>query len=279
MAKAIFEWNGLRMEYLVYGNPTGEVTFLAFHGFGRPVDDYALFEPLLKPNHRLVSVSLFAHGTNYFPEERIATLPLEQEEWKQLLSSFLVYLNAEKVHYIGYSMGGRVVMMSCLLLPQTVQSVLLIAPDGLKVNKLYLFASGTALGRRLSKALVHNPKPLFRVADFLLRVKLLHPKLHRFVYVHMDTLEKRRQVFDAWLIYKRIFPDLNKLAKVIGKHRWEWHIIFGKFDSVIKPRLGVKFKSMNPKWIHTHELPQGHRLFTQALIHYIADKKLFPPLS
>jgi pimeloyl-ACP methyl ester carboxylesterase len=265
------------MEYCVYGNPNAEVTFLAFHGFGRPVDDYALFEPLLKPNYRLVSVSLFAHGENYFPEERVENNPLTKEEWKEMLRAFLHFLNTDKVHYIGYSMGGRVVMMSCLLLPESVGSVLLIAPDGLKINNLYRFASGTSLGRRLSSALVENPSPLFRVADFLLKVKILHPKLHRFVYVHMDTLEKRRQVFDAWLIYKQLFPDLNKLAKLIEKNRWEWHMIFGKYDSVIKPRLGIRFKEKNARWIHTYEMPLGHRLFTQALVHFVADKKLFPP--
>lgn len=277
--KQFFEWNSLKMEYQIFGNPKGDVTFLAFHGFGRPTDDYALFEPLLKPNYRLVSVSLFAHGASFFPEERIESEPLAPQEWKQLLQSFLQFLGEEKVHYVGYSMGGRVVMMSCLLLPQSVASVLLIAPDGLKINNLYRFASGTSLGRKLSAALVHNPKPLFRIADFLLKIKVLHPKLHRFVYVHMDTLEKRRQVFDAWLIYKAMFPDLNKLAKLIEKYKWDWNMVFGKHDSVIKPRLGIRFKAKNPNRIHMHELPQGHRLFTAALIHYLAEKRLFPSMD
>ncbi|MFM7726162.1 MAG: alpha/beta fold hydrolase, partial [Flavobacteriales bacterium] len=66
--KSTFTYNDLTLEYLVEGS--GPETIVCLHGFGREAEDFIAFSSLLKPNQRIVSINLFAHGNSSFPQER-----------------------------------------------------------------------------------------------------------------------------------------------------------------------------------------------------------------
>ncbi len=272
--KNVFAYQNLRIEYHIFGD--GLETILCFHGFGRRAEDFEVFIPLLKENQRMVSINLFAHQNSFFPEERIGQQPLMPQEWKALLEAFCNELSILKFHLVGYSMGARVCMKTLELMPEKVMSLLLIAPDGLKINLLYRFASSTILGKWMYRKLIHHPKPLFAVADFLHAIKVLHPKLHRFTYVHLDTTEKRQQVHDAWLIYKNIFPNLVAVAKIINERKIAFNMIFGKHDSIIRPELGIGFCAILGTEKHLHIVDSGHRLMNEKTMNFIAEKKIWP---
>jgi pimeloyl-ACP methyl ester carboxylesterase len=269
-----FTYKSFVLEYGIFGS--GNETILCFHGFGRKWEDFELFTSLLKPNQRLVSINLFAHHGSVFPEERIDNQPLLLNEWDELLSAFLDELHVDRFHLLGYSMGGRICLVTMNLMPDRVKSVLLIATDGLKINAMYKFASGTVLGKYLYRKLIDNPKPLFWVADVLHKLKILHPKLHRFTHVHLDTREKRLLVHDAWLIYRNFFPDLHKTAAIIKGRPIPFHMIFGKYDSVIRPELGEKFCRILGDMKYMSVISSGHRLLNDQLLDYIRERDLWP---
>ncbi len=255
----------------------GNSKIICFHGFGRKAEDFLIFEKLLLPHQQMISVNLFAHEGSLFPEERIDDDPLTKEEWKNTFVAFLHHIGADKVHLLGYSMGGRLCLVTLEIMPEKISSLLLIAPDGLKINLLYKFASGTKIGRRMYRSIVENPTWLFRIAKWLNKIGLLNDKLHRFVHVHLDTREKRQQVHDAWLIYKRIFPDLKLLANYIRSHDvFAFNMIFGEFDSIITPKLGEKFCDQIGSRKRMHLIKAGHRLLNEATIEFIREKKLWP---
>jgi pimeloyl-ACP methyl ester carboxylesterase len=267
--KKIFTHNDLSISYCEFGD--GSEVFLCFPGFGRPAEDFQFLEIILKSNQRLVCVDLFAHGDSVFPETRIIDDPLEKDEWENLLVSFLNSLGIDKFGMIGYSMGGRVVLVTMELMYQRIQSVLLIAPDGLKINPFYKFASGTRLGRRMYQSIIDNPTSIFKIAKWLNKLGLLSDKLHRFVHVHLDTREKRLLVRDAWMIYRKIFPNKKELARLYKHDKIRFHMIFGEYDSVIVPRLGRKFSALLGDEKILHILPMGHRILGQELLLYLKD--------
>ncbi len=272
--KSYFTYQELTIEYITYG--AGSDVIFSFHGFGRKAEDFEIFESQLLSHQKIISINLFAHEESIFPTARIGKEPLEQAEWKEFFEAFLHQLDIQRFHLLGYSMGGRVSMMIMELMPQRVKSVLLLATDGLKINLLYRFASETKTGRRLYLSIIENPAGLFRTAKWLNKFGLINDKLHRFVQVHLDTLEKRWQVHDAWLIYAKMFPDLNKLGDIIRSSDIKFNMIFGKHDSVITPRLGYKFSKIIGSDEHLHLVESGHRLLNQATIQFIIAKKLWP---
>lgn len=271
---SIFAFKEFQLEFLTFGE--GPNAIVCFHGFGRKAQDFEVFQSLCSPNQRLVSINLFAHDNSVFPAARIENDPLKLSEWSELMEAFFSQEGIEEFDLVGYSMGGRVAMMTYVTMTKRVRSLLLIAPDGLKINRLYKFASGTKLGRSLYKKLIHRPEPLFRIADFLNKIRILNEKLHRFVYVHLDSKEKRQQVFDAWLIYRQMFPDLGELAAIINKEGTPFHMVFGKYDSIITVRLGEKFSKYLGSKKHLHIIELGHRLMVKQTADFLQANNLWP---
>jgi len=269
------EYPPFKLEYLIYGSGHKPVIF--FHGFGRTASDAAFFLPLLKEDQVLLSVNLFAHGKSEFPSDRMESSPLTILEWKKLVELLLAPYNSNtKIHLIGYSMGGRVAMMTSLIFPERTDTILLLAPDGFKINNLYRFAVGTAIGKWLYRRLIQNPKPLFFVATILNNAGIINDKLLRFVHVHLDTVEKRWQVHDAWLIYRNFFPDLDQLANRINDKCFRFNMIFGKYDSVIKPELGLRFQKKIYSEKQFHVVETGHRILEKKTLEYITINNLWP---
>lgn len=271
--KKSFVHRQFQLDYLTLGE--GDNAIICFHGFGRKAEDFEVFQSLLLPNQRLISINLFAHQGSVFPAERIDHHPLKPSEWKELMLSFFAHENIERCDLIGYSMGGRIAMMTVQLLPEHIQSLLLIAPDGLKINWLYRFASGTHLGKWLYRRFITRPKFLFWITDTAHRLKFINDKLHRFVYVHLDNEEKRQLVYDAWLIHKLLFPDLDVIAKHV-RNGMPFNMVFGKYDSVIVPALGKAMAGRIDNAACYHEIESGHQLITERTARFIAEKGLWP---
>lgn len=270
----VFSHQNISIEYTQLGN--GNETILAFHGFGRHANDFVVFQSLLRPNQKIISVNLFAHGNSTFPEDRIENNPITKSEWNDLLEAFLTHLNIDKFHLLGYSMGGRICLSTMEIMPHRILDFLLIAPDGLKQNWLYRFASGTALGRKIYRSIIDKPQWLFRLAHILNKLGILNNKLYRFVHVHLDTREKRQLVHDAWLIYKKLFPNVRLVAETIIHYRLRGRLIFGQYDSVIPPRLSLRLTTKTGKQVETHLIKTGHRLITGETADYIRDHGIWP---
>lgn len=273
MTHQLFHHQNFIIEYLAIGS--GENAIVCFHGFGRKAEDFEVFQPLLKENQRMVAINLFAHEGSVFPQDRIDNEPLLVSEWKELLEKFFKREHIASFDMIGYSMGGRVAMKTLELVPERVKSLLLIAPDGIKINVMYRFASGTLIGKWLYRKLIHNPKPLFWTTDALHKLKLISDKLHRFAYVHQDTQAKRQLVYDAWMIHKNMFPDLENVARIIREGK-SFNMVFGKHDSVITPALGKKMSGIIGSDKHYFEIEAGHQLMNERTAKFVEEKGLWP---
>lgn len=269
-----FHHRGLTIEYLRVGN--GTEIILAFHGFGRHAKDYLVFEQLLLPGQQIISINLFGHGASIFPAERIEREPLTPQEWTEFLEAFLDKLHIDKFHLLGYSMGARVCLSMIEYMGPRIQDVLLLAPDGLKINLLYRFASGTAAGRSIYRSIIDNPSWLFRLAWFLNKIGILNDKLHRFVHVHLDTKEKRILVHDIWLIYKKTFPDLRLTAAKLRDCGIAVHLVFGKYDTVIPLRLAKNLTNLAGDTVSLHFVNAGHRLLTHDTAAFISQRHIWP---
>jgi pimeloyl-ACP methyl ester carboxylesterase len=272
----LFHGEGLVLEYTSTSDDPERDCILCFHGFGRSYTDFNVFLPLIRDNQRLVAIHLFGHGASVIPSQRLLDEPLRAEELGAMFRAFLDVIKAESIHILAYSMGGRVAMTMANLLPERVKSLLLIATDGLKKNLLYSFASNTALGRKLSRFTIHKSGWLFATADALAAVGLLSPKLRRFVYVHLDTEEKRRLVFSVWLFHRFIFPDLRFLGYWTAQRNVPVHMIFGQYDEVIPTRLGRRVEEEWGRKTMVHTLPMGHRLLSEVLCNYVQEHRLWP---
>ena len=274
MTRQLFHYHSFQLSYIEWGH--GHDLVLCFHGFGREASDFKPFQRLLAPHQRLIAIDLIAHGNSRFLDNRDPTQALTPQEWVNLLTAFLEDKKIDTFHLMGYSIGGRIALCTWQWMPEKVKSVLLLAPDGLKKNKLYQFTSGTSIGRALYRYFVRKPELLFATAGLLHKARILHPKLHRFVHVHLDSEAKRQLVYDAWLAYRLFFPNLMKLSLQHQTSFIPLTLIFGKNDSIIRPHLAKKLTRKFRTHINVMEINAGHRLLNDDLIELIIATDCWP---
>lgn len=266
-------YNQLKLDCLLWGR--GSEVILCLHGFGRSAGDFEVFRELIQPHQRLIAINLFAHGKSEFPADRISKQPLKPEEWCGLIRLLMAQCNFSHFHLIGYSMGGRIAMITLKHMPEQVISCTLLAPDGLKINLLYRFVSDTSAGRKLYRSIIQRPGWLLKLTSILEKLGILGKKLVRFVHVQLETRAKRQLVYDSWLIHRLMFPDLGNLAATVEQHRIPFMMIFGKYDAIIPPKLAQRLLRHFHKKPPVVLLAAGHRLINRETILYLKEKSLW----
>jgi pimeloyl-ACP methyl ester carboxylesterase len=247
------------LAYRSYGH--GPVQVLAFHGFGRTGEDFALFGPLLAERCTIHAFDLHFHGESATPGER-AHAPFTPAELAAYFTAFADRLGAKQVTLLGYSLGGRIALSLLTTMPERVSRVVLVAPDGLKTRPWYRGLAASRFGRHLYGRFVEDPRRAHTLMNALHGVGLMRPKLHRFLVGQTDTRRKRQQVHDVWLSYRLIEPDLSEVGRVLRGLSVPLHLFLGRTDSVIPAHLAQGLSTQAPERVHVHLLEGGHVLLT-----------------
>ncbi|MEN9303555.1 MAG: hypothetical protein RL264_1984 [Bacteroidota bacterium] len=251
----------LKLQYFVEGD--GEETVICFHGHGRSKDD---FEFLIRPNRKWIAVHLYFHGKSFFPDERIETDPLKEEEF---ISMFQQLLEKEKInnfHLFGFSQGGRFVFVSIPHFEKQIESVTLIAPDGLDNNSFYNRSAHKKWARSLFMAWERNPNRAARVAKVVKFLKVANPK----VIAMLEQFVADRSAFKRASRTYRGFRDLKtneqKLKEIFARRPFPIKIIMGSKDMVIKSQTAKAFGKRTGIYDCVIDVPCGHSFFKEENI-------------
>ncbi len=253
-----------------YGSGSGVI--IAFHGFGEDAGRYEIFSDRPGNAFTIHSFDLPYHGRDSGRKEQVVITP------DHLRSFFTGFFTAHSVHtftLIGYSIGAKFALNLIQLFPGKIDKVILIAPDGLRINFWYRLATGTILTRALFKWVIYHPAFFFRLAGWLEATRLVHGSVVRFAKSQMGDQEKREQVYYSWTSFRRLNLDLSKLSKCLSEYHIPVDILLGDKDRIIR------FKDLKPLLRslpapNVIRLPVGHqRLVEEAALYYAGGEMLF----
>ncbi|MBL7984722.1 MAG: alpha/beta fold hydrolase [Flavobacteriales bacterium] len=250
------------MAYRTFG--TGQHHLIAFHGFGRTGQDFAVFERALGHRFTIHAFDLPFHGESPAPTER-AQHPFEPNELRDYFTAFADSIGAETFVLMGYSLGGRIALSLLETMPERISQAILIAPDGLKPRPWYRALASSAWGRARYRSFIERPGRVHRLAGVAHATGLVSDKLHRFVIGQSDTRAKRELLHNVWLSFRHIEPDLDVVAANAREHALPITLVFGAKDSVIKPELASRLQPKAPDRITTMIMDAGHQLLTPEL--------------
>lgn len=208
----------------------GSESILLFHGFGQ---DNTIFNSLINElgdRFTLYSFDLFFHGQSKW---LLDETPLSKIFWKELLGQFLIKNNIEKFSLIGFSLGGKFALACLEGYPARINSIILIAPDGIKTNFWYSLATYPLALRSLFKSMIIKPGRFLSFVKLARLLKLADAGIIRFAKSQMDTEEKRKRVYYSWIVFRMLKFDMNDLAAIINTHKIQLTVIIGKFDKII----------------------------------------------
>ncbi len=254
--------NTFRLHVSRYGR--GNQAILAFHGFGQEGSVYQVFEKIVNPIYQIHAFDLPFHGKSKMSllEDGVGRKALRDffEDYFQSndISSFIL---------MGYSIGAKFTLNLVNFFPERINRLILIAPDGLRINFWYSLATGSFLSRKIFRYFMQHPAMFLKFADLLTFLKLIHPSVGRFAKSQMSVDQNRRLIYDSWVNYRTLNLDIKELGQVIDRFKIPAEIFLGEKDRVISVDA-VRPLIREFHHIRVHILPVGHSRLIEDTAEY-----------
>lgn len=249
--------------------PGGKKNLLLFHGFGQ---NHKLFSPWfdeLSKQFTIYSFDVFYHGKSRRPDRF-----LSKKEWLNILK---IFLEKEKIDHFsigGFSLGGRFVIASALLLPDKIENVILIAPDGIYRSFWYNMATFPPM-HGIFKYLMKHPSFFNSILDYFEKNNLANESLIRFSRKELGPKGNRVKVYRSWVYLKPLKFRNEKIRRSFQKYEFKTFLIMGSRDNIVPPNeISPVFGDLRS--VQTiisdkkhHELINASNL--QQLLEYLSD--------
>ncbi|MBV9961241.1 MAG: alpha/beta hydrolase [Parafilimonas sp.] len=241
------------INYYVFGN--GSETLLCLHGYGEDGTSFHFLEKHLGKNYTLYAIDFPFHGATLWNEKEPFAL-------NDLLTIFYsIEPQQKKFSVLAYSMGGRAAFNMLQSAPGKINTVALVAPDGLHLNFWHWITTQTALGNKAFAYTMKNPGWFFFFLNFVGKLKLFNKSVIKFVHYYLDDAEERSQLYKRWTCMRKINPDLNAIKKICAEKNIHLNLLFGKYDRIILSKRAAIF--YNAKNISIEVIEAGHQLLKE----------------
>lgn len=257
------------LEYFIFGN--GPKVLIAFHGFNNNAEDFRILGDFIGDEFKIVAVNLFFHGASK-AEDDLVKNGLSTDELKKMFLQLADRFPAKSYTLLGFSLGGRIVLKMVELLPEKIERVILLAPDGIHISRLYRLLTNSQIGKWVFKQSITNPSIFFKVAIFLRKTRLVSEKKFQFARQNFDTEEKRQKVFLIWMVFRKIISRKSDIKTIIRKHRISFDLFFGKYDMIIPPSIGRSLQKGVSEFVILNVLEAGHKLLKEKVLKDISRK-------
>jgi len=262
MLSAFLNYKNSKVHYAIAGN--GKHPVICLHGYGETTESFQFLESELPSSFKLIAIDLPFHGNtdweeglNFYITDLIDIIEKLFRELK---------IVERKFSLMAYSMGGRVALHLIQTIPERIEKVVLLAPDGVKLNFWYWLATQNYLGNKFFSLTMKKPGWFLGFLHGLHRLKLVNPSIHKFVryYIHDDKV--RKELYERWTGFRNIRPDHAKLKSVIRKYKIQIALLYGKFDRIIRVEPAERFRKGIEEFCHIEVLQSGHQVLKEKNI-------------
>ncbi len=255
------KFDGHIIQYYTYGK--GSHTMLAFHGFGQDGTALAPVAKSLANQFTIYSFDIFYHGKSYWntPDQ-----PLSKDYLKRLITYFNQQKGVLTFSILAFSMGGKFALSIVENMSESIESVYLIAPDGIQTQRWYNLSTYPLVFQKYFQSMIVKPSRFFSIVNAVKRLRLVDKGLLKFAESQMDTVKKRRRVYYSWIIFQDLTFDLQEISNELNRHSIVVKMFLGEHDKIITE---VGMNKLIGKLNHSklHILNCGHN----NLIEYTAD--------
>lgn len=260
------ETGSVKWYYREYGK--GKKILFAFHGFDRTGEDFKVFENSLGSKYTIVAIDLLYHGKSSYPKINKANI-LSYDNLKELISLYIQKRSIEKFGILGYSLGGRVAFACIELFPEQVEEVYLFAPDGVSRNRFYEILRSLYPVQSLYKKFIHKPGFMFKSFELLTATSIMSKRLNKFLHYQLETVERRQKIYNVWKLFRRIYPNMGKVKKIINHMRIPVYIFYGKHDPIEPIARGKKLLKGIEENSKLFITDNGHNLISEKMNTYL----------
>lgn len=229
----------------------GEKILILFHGFGQSNEALNPWKDELDEHYTIYNFDLYYHGNSTRPDQ-----PLSLKQWKSAFESFLEYEGIFNFYAAAFSLGGRFALKTYELFPHKVESIILVAPDGIYENFWYRLAVSKP-GNPIFKYFMLHPGSFNQLLQLIDKLGLATGQMIRFAQKELSIRENRKRVYRSWTYFRPLQPDLKKVNSLINEHMTPVHLILGSKDYIV-PVAQINSKVQESRLVKQHILPLKH---------------------
>lgn len=198
MSRKFISYKQSNISYLRSGS--GLQPVICLHGFNEDACSFAVLE---NKNNRYAVFSIDApfHGATQW-REGLHYSPADLYAIIGIILKTEGFAPKEAFTLIGFSLGGRLALSFYEHYPQSIKQLVLIAPDGLKVNGWYWLAAHTSIGNRAFHFTMHHPGWFIRMAGLFSRLGIINTGVKKFVVQYLSQDAVRNILYKAWTAFR-----------------------------------------------------------------------------
>jgi pimeloyl-ACP methyl ester carboxylesterase len=266
MSQHWIDYKSSRINYYRFGEGVRPV--ICFHGYGEEARSFEFLAKYAGDDYCFYSLDLPFHGETEWKEGlnctvgdliNIIQVMLRMDETDRGFDG----VASRELALMGYSLGGRVALCMYESMNEKVNRIVLLAPDGLKVNFWYWIATQTMIGNKLFAFTMKNPAWFFSWLKLFRRLGMVNVSVFKFVNFYIGNPTIRRLLYERWTALRKLRPHLNRIKTLIRKYRPALRLVYGKHDRIILPVVGEKFKKAVDDQCRIIVLESGHQVLQE----------------
>jgi len=258
-----------QISYYRFG--VGPNPVVCFHGYGENGKLYAFLEKYLGGDYTFYAVDLPFHGQTQWNEGLLFTHKDLLKIIYDILGQYSFSRTGGKLpgapptstsqfSLMGFSLGGRIALSLYQANPGVIKKLILLAPDGLKVNSWYWFATQTGIGKSLFAFSMRKPGWFLGLLKLANRLGLVNASVFKFVNYYIGSKEARQLLYQRWITLRKLKPNLIRIKTLIRQNKTSTRLLYGKYDRIILPVRGEKFQQGIEEFCTLTVIDSGHQV-------------------
>lgn len=252
MQELYLKYRSSLISYRRFGE--GPATLLCLHGYGEGSDAFVFLSKYIGDQYTVYAIDLPFHGKTDWKEGL-------NFSYQDLLSITEAILNGRGAFTLmGFSLGGRIALSLYQSLPNRVEKLVLLAPDGLKVNFWYWLATQTKAGNGFFALTMKYPGWFLGMLKLLNWFGLINASIFKFVNYYIGSKVVRQLLYNRWTALRKLRPGLHEIKSSIKQHMTMTRLIYGKHDRIILSSVGEKFREGIEEFCSLSVIASGHQV-------------------
>ena len=231
----IIPFSNGRIHYSIFGN--GAVQLIAFHGFGQDGSTFQKFADRF-PVYRIYALDLPFHGKSMLFD---VGKPIGPYQVAEIIMRLAETQKIDRFSIMTFSMGSRFAWPLLGAFSQRLESVTLIAPDGLPTSSWYRLATFNKISRYLFRIAMDNEDVIAGIIKVSDTLGITDRQMSIYMQKIVGTAEVRRRIYNTWTALRYCEPDKAMLANLIRNNNTKVQIVLGEKDNLIRSKNVIRY--------------------------------------
>ena len=276
MKRIQIKYNSSLISCLCLGS--GPKPVFCFHGYGEEAESFSFFEKYAGDQYTFYAIDLPFHGQTRWNDG----LNFSVNDLQQIIKELINKNNrnpqtgpraeqneGQKLSLMGFSLGGRAALSLYERMPEEIEKIILLAPDGLKVNFWYWLSTQTWIGNKFFAFTMKYPYWFFAFLKALNKLKVVNASIFKFVNYYIGDKEVRQLLYSRWTNLRKLKPHLGKIKSSVRMNETRVRLIYGMYDRIILPIRGEKFMKGIEEHCTLSVIHAGHQVLHEKHVNEI----------